>query len=301
MTLHMQPPLPAALAALLLTLSVPLFAQDQRTALVAADRAASQLSSDSGFAVALLGNAHREAVLLWPGAPVAAGTEELRKVLDALPNRDSLRLTWQPLGLELARDSTLGVTWGIAVASNRWGDTPPRIGRYTSTWRRDEGRWTMAALLVTGVAPIPAAAVPRGFPLTKEPVRATGAAAPFVAADLSFARLAGERGAEVAFRHWAAPESFTLGGGGLMTRGATAIGSAVAGPAMWRWHPVAAGASKGGDLGWTVGEAVIAPKDGDPDYGKYLTVWVRGPGRQVRFLTDGGNARVAAATKPDPQ
>ncbi|HEV7366608.1 MAG TPA: hypothetical protein VGN76_12250 [Gemmatimonadales bacterium] len=297
----MRPPLPATLAALLLTLSVPLFAQDQRTALVAADRAASQLSSDSGFAVALLGNAHREAVLLWPGAPVGAGTEELRKVLDALPHRDSLRLTWQPLGLKLARDSTLGVTWGIAVASTRGGDSPPRIGRYTTTWRRDEGRWTIAALLVTGVAPIPPGALPPGLPLTKEPARASGAVAPFVAADLAFARLAGKRGAEVAFRHWAAPESFTLGGGGLMTRGAAAIGSAVAGPAVWRWHPVAAGAGKSGDLGWTIGEAIIAPKDGDPDYGKYLTVWIRSPAGRVRFLTDGGNARVAAATTPDPQ
>jgi hypothetical protein len=287
----MRPQSSSALATLLLTFSSALVAQDQRAALVAADRAAAQLSSDSGFAASLLGTAHRNVVLLWPGAPVAAGPEELRKLLDALPHRDSLRLTWQPLGLELARDSTLGVTWGIAVASTRWGDAPPRIGRYTTTWRRDEGRWTIAALLVTGVAPIPPAALPQGLPLTKEPARASGVAAPFVAADLAFARLAGERGAEVAFRRWAAPESFTLGGGGLMTRGPAAIGSAVAGPAAWRWHPVAAGASVSGDLGWTVGEAVIAPKGADPDYGKYLTVWVRGPGGQVRFLTDGGNAR----------
>jgi hypothetical protein len=280
-----------ALAALMLTVVSRVPAQDQRTTLLAADRAAAQLSSDSGFAAALLGSTHRDAVLLWPGAPVAAGAEDLRNLLGALPTRDSLRLVWQPLGLELARDSTLGFTWGIAVTTARGADAAPRIGRYTSIWRRDDGHWTIAALLVTGVAPVSAAALPKELRLTKEPAQRTGGAAPFVEADLAFARLAGERGATAAFRRWAAPEAFTLGGGGLITRGPDAIGSAVAGPAVWRWHPVVAGVSEKGDLGWTVGEAVIAPKGADPDFGKYLTVWIRRPGRAPRFLTDGGNAR----------
>jgi ketosteroid isomerase-like protein len=287
----MRPQSPSVIAVLLVTLSSHLPAQDQRAVLLATDRAASQLSSDSGFAVALLRTTHRDAVLLWPGAPVAAGAEDIRKLLGALPSRDSLRLIWQPLGLELAGDSTLGVTWGIVVATLRSGDNPPRIGRYTTTWRREAGHWTIAALLVTGVAPVPATTLPQGLPLTKDGTRANGAAARFVEADLAFARLAGERGADVAFRRWAAPEAFTLGGGGLITRGPEAIGSAVAGPAVWRWHPVASGASQGGDLGWTVGEAVIAPKGAQPDYGKYLTVWIRRPGSGVRFLTDGGNDR----------
>jgi hypothetical protein len=282
---------PRALAFLLVILGSPLVAQDQRAALVTADRAVAQLSSDSGFAAALQRAAHSSAVLLWPGAPVAAGSESVRKLLDALPTRDSLRLTWQPLGVELARDSTLGVTWGVAVASARAGATPPRIGRYTTTWRRDDGRWSIAALLLTGMSPVAPTALPSELPRTKEPTQASGVSGPFVAADLAFARLAAERGAEVAFRHWAAPESFTLGGAGLLTRGPAAIGSAGAGPATWRWHPVAAGASRSGDLGWTVGEAVITPQGADPDYGKYLTVWVRGTGNRLRFLTDGGNPR----------
>jgi hypothetical protein len=287
----MRPRSLSVIAASLVTLSSHLPAQDQRAALLATDRAASQLSSDSGFTAALLRTTHRDGVLLWPGAPVAAGAEDIRKLLGVLPTHDSLRLLWQPLGLELARDSTLGVTWGIAVATPRSGDKPPRIGRYTATWRRDAGPWTIAALLVTGIAPVPATALPQGLPVRKDPARANGAAARFVEADLAFARLAGERGAEVAFRRWAAAEAFTLGGGGLITRGPDAIGRAVAGPAVWRWYPVAAGASQSGDLGWTVGEAVIAPKDAEPDYGKYLTVWIRRPGSGVRFLTDGGNDR----------
>jgi ketosteroid isomerase-like protein len=290
----MRAPPPCALGSVLVILSSRLPAQDQRAALVAADRAAAQLSSDSGFAAALQGAAHSNAVLLWPGAPVASGSEEVRKLLEALPTRDSIRLSWQPLGVQLARDSTLGVTWGIAVAGTHEGNAPPQIGRYTTMWRHDDGRWSIAALLVAGVPSVSRATLPSALPLTQAPARASGPAAAFVAADLAFARLARARGAEVAFRRWAAPESFTLGGGGLMTRGPAAIGHAVAGPEVWRWHPVASGASRGGDLGWTVGEAVITPKKGDPDYGKYLTVWVRGPSDRVRFLTDGGNARPPA-------
>lgn len=280
-----------ALVVPILAVASHLPAQDQRAALLAADRAAAQLSSDSGFAAALLGSTHRDAVLLWPGAPVAAGAEEVRKLLGALPSRDSLHLVWQPLGLELARDSGLGVTWGIAVTTPRSADALPRIGRYTTIWRRDEGRWTISALLVTGVAPVSTAALPQELSLTKEPAQANAGTSPFVEADLAFARLAGERGAAVAFRHWAAPQAFTLGAGGLITRGPEAIGNAVAGPAAWRWHPVVSGASQTGDLAWTVGEAVIAPKGADPEYGKYLTVWIRRAGGAPRFLTDGGNAR----------
>ena len=279
----------AALAALTPTVVCRLLTQDERAALLAADRAAAQLSSDSGFVAALESAAHRDAVLLWPGAPVASGAEEIRSLLGGLPSRDSVRLVWQPLGLELARDSSLGVTWGIAVASPRTSDAPPRIGRYTTMWRRDERRWTIAALLVTGLAPVAAGALKPELPLTKE--RPSDVTGPFVEADLAFARLAAERGAAVAFRHWAAAEAFTLGGGGLMTRGPMEIGNAVAGPATWRWHPVAAGASHTGDLGWTVGEATITPKDSGPEYGKYLTVWIRHSGGAIRFLTDVGNAR----------
>jgi hypothetical protein len=46
-----------------------------------------------------------------------------------------------------------------------------------------------------------------------------------------------------------------------------------------------------GNVGWTVGEAVITPQTGEPNYSKYLTVWRRSPDRQVRFTTDGGNGR----------
>jgi hypothetical protein len=283
----------AGVSLAIVLLPLRLVAQGARAELLAADRAASDLSSDAGFVAALGKSLDRAGVLLWPGAPVVFGADEARRMMVAISARDTMRLTWQPLGVELARDSTLGVTWGVAVITPRVTPGAPHIGRYTAAWRRGGGRWTISALLFTGVKPVTTSPAP-DIPLSRSPARATGPAGHFVAADLAFARLAGDSGAVVAFRTWAAPEAIVSGGSGLLTRGPDAIASGVAGPAEWRWHPVAAGSSRTGDLGWTAGEAVIKPETGEPSYSKYLTVWIRPPGSPIRFLTDGGNARPAA-------
>jgi hypothetical protein len=277
----------------LLLLPLRVVAQGARADLLASDRAASALSGDSGLVAALGKSLDRDGVLLWPGAPVVVGAEEAKRLMVAVSDPDTIRLTWQPLGVELAGDSTLGVTWGVALITSRLTPGAPHIGRYTAAWRRGAARWTVSALLFTGVKPVATSLVP-GIPLSRSPARPTGPAGRFVAADLAFARLAGDSGAVVAFRTWAAPEAIVSGGSGLLARGPDAIASGVAGPAEWRWHPVAAGSSRAGDLGWTAGEAVIKPETGEPTYSKYLTVWSRQPGRSIRFLTDGGNARPAA-------
>jgi hypothetical protein len=262
--------------------------------LLASDRSASTLSSDSGFVAALARSLDPDGVLLWPGAPVVVGPDQAKQLMLAVLPRDTLRLTWQPLGTELSRDSTLGITWCVAVFASRLAPGAPQVGHYTAAWRRGISRWAISALLLTGVKPV-ATRLPSGLPQTRAPLPPTGPAGHFVAADLAFARLAADSGAVVAFRTWAAPDAVVSGGSGLLARGPDAIASGVAGPALWRWHPVAAGSSQAGDLGWTAGEAVIAPETGDTSYSKYLTVWIRPPGRPIRFLTDGGNARPAAS------
>jgi hypothetical protein len=288
MRIRLAVPLSVALPHLLLPLR--LLAQGVEAGLLAADRTESALSSDSGFVAVLAKSLDRGGVLLWPGAPIVIGPDEAKRLMLTISSQDSMRLTWQPLGVELARDSTLGVTWGVAVVTPRLAPGVPHIGRYTAAWHREAGRWSMTALLFVGLKP-GAIALPPGMPITRSPMPATGPAGHFVAADLAFARLAGDSGAVIAFRTWAAPDAIVSGGAGLLARGPDAIAKGVAGPAVWRWHPVAAGSSRMGDLGWTVGEAVITPEAGEPTYSKYLTVWRRSPGRQVRFIADGGNAR----------
>jgi hypothetical protein len=277
----------------LLLLPLRLVAQGAGAELLASDGAASALSSDSGLVAALGKFLDRDGVLLWPGAPVVVGADEAKRLMKVISARDTMRLTWQPLGVELARDSTLGVTWGVAVITPRLAPGAPHLGRYTAAWRRDASQWGISALLFTGVNPVATSLAP-AIPLSRSPAPASGRAGHFVAADLAFARLAGDSGAVIAFRTWAAPDAIVAGGSGVLARGPDAIASGVAGPAVWRWHPVAAGSSRAGDLGWTAGEAVIQPKTGEPNYSKYLTVWIRPPGRPIRFLTDGGNARPPA-------
>jgi hypothetical protein len=274
--------------------SFRLSAQAADGAVLAADRAASALSSDSGLVAALATTLAPNGVLLWPGAPVLIGREQVTRLIRGISARDTTRLTWQPLGVELSSDSTLAITWGIAATSSRQTPSAPRLGRYTAAWGRDAGRWSISALLFSNVTPV-VTTVPQGMPIRRPPAPATGPAGHFVAADVAFARLAGDSGAAVAFRTWASADAIVSGGPSLLLRGPDAIASGVAGPAAWRWHPVAAGASRSGDLGWTAGEAVIAPQSGDTSFSKYLTVWIRPPGRPVRFLLDGGNSRPAMA------
>ena len=282
----------AGIWSLMLILAPPLAAQDQRTAILNAERAAAESSRDSGFAGAILRSIHPDGMLLWPGAPVVVGTVDLKRFLKT-SQIDSLQLTWQPLGIEVARDSSLAMTCGVAVTNPSRKAPTPEIGNYITAWRRDGTRWTIAALVFAGLRRLPKTVLRDEVPLNRKPLEARGTAGPFVAADLAFARLAADSGAAVAFERWAAPDAVTFGDGGLLTRGPTAIGRAVDFPAAWRWHPVAAGAAGTGDLAWTVGEATIAGtgRDAGTTHSKYLTIWSRRSDGAIRFLIDGGNGR----------
>jgi hypothetical protein len=292
MNTHIGRVLMAGLSAVMLGSGPRLAAQDPRTALLDAERATAKSSRDSGFTGAILGRIHRNGILLWPGAPVVAGTSELKQFLATLPI-DSVELTWQPLGVELSRDSSLGITWGVSVASASRGTPAAELGSYIAAWEREGDRWTIRAVVFAGLRRLPRPAEIGRIPPSRPAIAARGGAGPFVAADIAFARLAADSGAAVAFERWASPEATTFGDRGLLTRGPRAIGRAVDFPAVWRWRPVAAGAAGSGDLGWTVGEATITPKDAAPTHSKYLTIWSRQTDGTVRFLTDGGNGRPA--------
>jgi hypothetical protein len=265
-------------------------AQDATKLLLDADHAVAQLSSDSGFAVVI--RQRLDGPLLWPGAPIVSGAEDLKKFLRLHP-LDSLRLAWQPLGVTLAADSAFGVTWGVAVSSSRISSAAPRLGRYLAAWKRNSRDWTLASLLLTGIE---TPSSHRSWPGLKSSHQAASnkLGRQFVAADLAFSRLAGDSGAAVAFRTYADEQAMSFGGSALLVRGAAAISRAVAGPEHWRWYPVAAGETSDATMGWTVGEAVIAGPEGDPAYSKYLTIWTRSEDGRIRFLYDGGNARPAA-------
>ena len=278
-------------ALLLRTLAATAQSADPAEGLALAERTAVEAISHTGFASSFPGLLTAQGVLLWPGAPVVAGPDAVRRLLLAQRGLDSLRISWQPLAVQVAEDRTLGVTWGVAVAVPSGG--APRIGRYIAAWQREGETWKLAAFVPLGLFPAAATTLPADLAaLRHTPLAAGGPAAGFIAADLDFARLAGDSTAALAFERYAAPDAVTIGGG-LLNQGPAAIGRALSGgpPSHWAWHPVRAGASRAGDLGFTVGESVIRPEGAATSYGKYLTIWRRLPGGSIRFLTDGGTAR----------
>lgn len=263
-------------------------AQSQRARLLAADRALADSVLARGLVSALSPVMTTDAVLLYPDAPVVQGRDNIGRLLKSQPALDSLRITWQPQAAELAADSTLGASWGTAVVNTRAGRI--LLGRYIAAWTREPGGWRLAALLLPEVGhPAGTLTVP-GLPVELPARAAQGNVAPFVQADGDFSRLAGDSGAGVAFRYWAAPDAMMPSGAGLLVQGPAAIGRLVAGPDTWQWYAVAAGAAADGTMGWTVGQAVITPPAGVPRPSKYLTIWRQTPAG-IRFVTDGGSAR----------
>jgi len=283
----------AGLAAAFLLAGSPASTQtpDAASTLVAADRGVSEASGRTGFASALLAALSSDGILLWPGAPVVAGPARIRRLLESQRALDSTRITWQPLAVELSADSTAGVTWGVTALSRE--REAPRLVRYIAAWRRDGTAWKLAAFAAIGGYPATPITIPDLGPAPPPLViRNTDPAVRFIAADIAFARLAGDSGAALAFERFATPDAITFSGG-ILNRGPAAIGNSVRGdrPTHWAWHPVAASASASGDLGFTVGHSEIRPEGGAVSYGKYLTIWRRLPSGEAGFITDGGNSR----------
>ena len=276
--------------ALLIALAPP---QAPRAALLDADRALARLAARAGLRQALAEALADQAVLVHAGAPVLRGRSTILAALARDHVLDTLAVTWEAREGWISSDGRFGVTTGLTRVTPGKGE--PRIGVYIAGWRRGGADWRLVGLMQTGLIP-PGRELydPAWGPKVLPALAASGPAADLVQADLDFAALAGRESAGAAFRAFAAPGAFTSAGPGRWNEGPEAIGTAIAGgpPADWVWFPVAAEVAGSGDLGFTVGQAVISPRSGgDPIYSKYLTVWARQPDGRVKYLTDGGNPR----------
>lgn len=270
-----------------LVLALPLQGQSQRARLLTTDRAAADSSQHHGLAAAISTFGAADVIIHFPGAPVARGPA-VQQLLAGQPSLSAVRITWQPTAGEISPDSTLGATWGVAAITPVSGAGPVRLARYLSAWTRLDDSWKLQAMVLPELGEAGYVAVPS---LAAEQVPVPASSSPFAAADLAFAKLAADSGAGIAFARFAAPEAEMWTGAGLLVEGPDNIGRLVTGPNSWRWHPVAFGTSRDGEMGWTVGEAVISTPDGHAGPSKYLTIWRRQPDGTVKFITDGGNGR----------
>ncbi len=279
------------LALILLVAAIP--SQDPRTTLLAADRDLAKASAQAGLRQALRRALDDSAVVVHGGAPVLVGRSAILAALSRDSVLDTVSVTWEAREGWVSSDGGLGVTTGLTRVTPAHGAT--RTGSYIAGWRLAGRAWRLIGLMQTGlISPGRVFYDPAWGPKSLPGIEPNGPGGPLVQADLDFAASARQGNAGEAFRAFAAPAAFTYAGGGHWNEGPGAIGRAIGSgdPADWSWYPVAVRVAGSGDLGFTVGQAIIAPKGGDdPIYSKYLTVWARQPDGRIRFLTDGGNAR----------
>ncbi|HEY0777841.1 MAG TPA: hypothetical protein VGD56_07720, partial [Gemmatirosa sp.] len=121
-----------------------------RASLLAADRAHAARSARSltvGFPTAL----DRDAVILYPGAPIVRGRAAAESLLRALPDADRRALRWRPALAELSTDGLRGYTVGEGTSIA--GDSSAPV-RYLAYWRRTPaGAWHVAAWVLARGAP----------------------------------------------------------------------------------------------------------------------------------------------------
>ena len=287
----------------LLLLAVPLAAQQApaaRDRLLESDRAASEAVASHGVYLGLPAHLADDVVLVWPGAAVLQGSSAISRFLRGQRSVVLARISWQPLHLELAADSTLALEWGVATVDRVASATLPathRIGRFLAAWKPIDGRWQLSALAFSSLQNGGETVWVDSLGLREWPLlRSSGPVGKFIAADSSFAARAGNAGVANAFSRWAAPDAVTFSASGELAMGRAAIAAGFAGDANhWSWGAaVAAGASTDGSLGWTVGQAVIVGKD-RYSKSKYLTLWRRLPNGGVRYFSDGGNGKPSCA------
>jgi hypothetical protein len=270
----------------------------QAGARAAALRVDNELSS-AAFAngpnaiAASIGN---DGVLLWPGAPIVRGPVEAARFVGSQEALRNARLSWQPLHLELAADSSLVLIYGVATLDLPGDKERPavhQIGRYVAAWQRSGTSWRLQAFGVLNMASgLATTWQPAAGPKTTPRVVTGAAASRFAAADSSFSAETAPLGIGTAFAKWAAPDAVTFAGTGELNIGPARIGAVLSSYSFpWTWSVVAAGAATDGSVGWTAAEETIRQPGHPVQLNKHLTLWKRMPDGAVRYIALAGSTR----------
>jgi ketosteroid isomerase-like protein len=249
-----------------------------RAALLAADRGLTHRTEAAALA--------ESAIYLYPGAPLLRGVTAIRTFLDTAA---SSSLTRVPLFADVSSDGTLGYTYGWMHAEGG------QRAKYLACWRKSAAGWRIAASARSNVMSVPDS-VPLPSPRRSamdEMFPGPADSTELLRADSTFAALSRSQGAKTAFYTFASEDAIAFGGGPQLTEGRDAIAASFDGfpaGAVLEWWPLTAQIARSGDLGCTVGEAMIASLH---HYSKYLTIWRRQRDGSWKFVADGGNPRPA--------
>ncbi|MEO7455772.1 MAG: DUF4440 domain-containing protein [Gemmatimonadaceae bacterium] len=256
-----------------------------------------------GFAAGLASELASDVLYLRGGLPILRGRGPARAVIDAESMGPGTSVRWQPVRAEASSDNASGYTYGYAIYGTAQPGAPAlRVDRYIAFWRKEQGRWRIAAYAETYGTPPSALALPpeasSGVVADAPMYKRRGALDDIRAADEDFSRAATKFGTGAAFGRYAAADGQIFSGPGEFITGPVAIAESFESgttKGTLVWHPVEGEMSGSGDLGFTVGNAVFTGvrEDGAAlvRYSKYLTVWKRQRDGSWRYVVDGGSAR----------
>jgi ketosteroid isomerase-like protein len=277
--------------------------------LLRADLGRADLVTRLGIADGLSSSFADDIIYLRGGLPLLRGKPAARAVVAAESIGTGATVRWQPVRAEASKDRSSGYTYGYAIYGQpKAGTTSIRVDRYIAFWRKEAAGWRIAGYAETYGAPPAPLALPAGAAagvMADVAMSRTRASVDAIrAADSDFSSDATRLGTGEAFGRYAADDAQIFSPLGEFVTGPDAI-TASFGPRIGKssfvWHPVEGEMAKSGDLGFTVGNAVITVQrdDGAPvvRYSKYLTVWKRQRDGSWRYVVDGGSARPGLAEK----
>ena len=274
----------------------------QRDYLLATDRFYSLLSGALGIVEGFSAQLAPDALYLHPAAPIIQGRSEIRDFLARTYPTPTV-FTWRHASGDVSENGRLGYTWGWTELREDGG--PVQYGKYIAFWKREHGLWKVVAYMRNpspGTPPNP----PDDFPLlhgghgVPHPGNIEQAEAQLLEIDRQFSDLSVDQGRAVAFPAYVDDSGVVLPGGDHMVFGKADITEFYSGAPIQNvlsWTPTFVGVPRSGDLGYTVGPALLTVPQPDGSvlrfYSKYLTVWARQPDGEWKFILDGGNASPA--------
>ena len=296
-------------------LSLPPEAEAAHDELLNADITRGDAVRRKGMAEGFAGAFAEDAVYLRGGLPILRGIRAIRAVVGADPAAGGVTVRWQPVRADVSRDHASGYSYGYTIFGIRGEEASLRVDRYIAFWRKGPDGWRIAGYAETygsppAPLPLPAPAADGmladvAMPTLRAPVDAIRAA------DVAFAREAERLGAGEAFGRYAAPDAQMFSAAGEFITGPEAITASFgqsSANSSFTWQPVYGEISSSGDLGFTVGNAVVTVERPDGAavvrYSKYLTVWKRQRDGAWKYVVDGGNVRPSprsfgASARPD--
>ncbi|HYG68299.1 MAG TPA: DUF4440 domain-containing protein [Anaeromyxobacteraceae bacterium] len=276
-----------------------------RASLLAADASLSAASAELGPVDGFATGVAADVLFLPPRGAVVEGRDAARTWL-AQNLTPGTAVSWFPLHGDVSGDASRGYTFGWRTVATPRPDGTQRVGNgmYASFWRRQGDRWVVIAHAYTSAYAIPSLPVPElwafepndGALASEGEIDEAEGLAEVMAADRAFSALSVAEGTGVAFGTYAAEEAVLLPGAPDLVYGRAAIEDAYTprpGDPVFtmKWGPEYAGIAQSGDLGFTVGYAVVTVPDpaAPPRHSKYLSIWKLQPDGTWRFVADIGS------------